>query len=74
MGIRGKVGSADNEIRFGEIKGVIGINEVPTDNIAPKMDQWGKGPVLAANTWHCIEVAFAVIWPITRFMLMPTAL
>lgn len=58
MGVRGEVGSASNEIRFGEIKGVIGTNEVPTDNIAPKQDQWGKGPVLAANTWHCIEVAF----------------
>jgi hypothetical protein len=58
MGIRGKPGAADNEIRFGEIKGVIGTNEVPSDNIAPKQDQWGKGPVLAANTWHCIEVQF----------------
>ncbi|MEY4588245.1 MAG: putative cellulose-binding protein [Pseudomonadota bacterium] len=58
MGVRAKSGDANNEIRFGEIKGVIGTNEVPTDNIAPKMDQWGKGPVLAANTWHCIEVAF----------------
>ena len=22
------------------------------------MDQWGKGPVVAANQWACIEVAF----------------
>lgn len=48
----------DNEIRFGEIKGAIGTNEVPTDNISPKMDLWGKGPVIAANKWVCIEVAF----------------
>ena len=48
----------DNEIRFGEIKGVIGVNEVPTDNITPKMDLWGKGPLIAANKWACIEVAF----------------
>jgi len=48
----------DNEIRFGEIKGVIGINEVPSDNITPKMDLWGKGPLIAANKWVCIEGAF----------------
>ena len=48
----------DNEIRLGEIKGVIGVNEVPTDNITPKMDLWGKGPLVAANKWVCIEGAF----------------
>ena len=48
----------DNEIRFGEIKGVIGVNEVPSDNITPKMDLWGKGPLIAANKWVCIEGAF----------------
>jgi hypothetical protein len=48
----------DNEIRFGEIKGVIGVNEVPSDNITPKMDLWGKGPLIAANKWACIEAAF----------------
>ncbi|HWA71611.1 MAG TPA: hypothetical protein VG937_04745 [Polyangiaceae bacterium] len=58
LGIRKAVGSANDEVRFGEIKGVIGTNEVPSDNISPKMDQWGKGPVVAANTWACIEVAF----------------
>lgn len=35
MGMRGSVGSANNEVRFGEIKGVIGTNEVPSDNISP---------------------------------------
>ncbi len=48
----------DNEIRFGEIKGVLGVNEVPTDNITPKMDLWGKGPLIAANKWVCIEGSF----------------
>ncbi len=48
----------NNEVRFGEIKGVIGVNEVPSDNITPKMDLWGKGPLIAANKWACIEVAF----------------
>jgi len=48
----------DNEIRFGEIKGIIGVNEVPSDNIMPKMDQWGKGPLIAANQWACIEAGF----------------
>ena len=48
----------DNEIRFGEIKGVIGVNEVPSDNISPKMELWGKGPLIAANKWACIEAAF----------------
>jgi len=48
----------DHEIRFGEIKGVIGVNEVPSDNISPKMDLWGKGPLIAANKWVCIEAAF----------------
>jgi hypothetical protein len=58
LGIRKASGSANDEVRFGEIKGVIGTNEVPSDNISPKMDQWGKGPVVAANQWACIEVAF----------------
>jgi hypothetical protein len=63
IGIRKATGSANDEVRFGEIKGVIGTNEVPSDNIAPKMDQWGKGPVVAANQWACIEVAFLADQP-----------
>lgn len=58
IAIRGESGSANNEVRFGEIKGVIGTNEVPSDNISPLMDQWGMGPVVAADTWACFEVAF----------------
>jgi len=48
----------DHEIRFGEIKGVLGVNEVPSDNITPKMDLWGKGPLISASKWVCIEGAF----------------
>jgi hypothetical protein len=58
IGIRKSAGSANDEVRFGEIKGVIGTNEVPTDNIAPKFAQWGMGPAFPPNTWACFEVAF----------------
>jgi hypothetical protein len=58
IGIRGTSGGANDEVRFGEIKGVIGTNEVPSDNISPLMDQWGMGPVLPADTWACFEVGF----------------
>ncbi len=58
LGIRGSVGQANEEVRFGEIKGVIGTNEVPSDDISPTMDQWGRGPLVEAGRWNCIEVAF----------------
>jgi hypothetical protein len=58
IGIRKLTGGANDEVRFGEIKGVIGTNEVPSDNIAPKMEQWGMGPAISPNAWHCYEVAF----------------
>ena len=58
IGIRASVGQANDEVRFGEIKGVIGTNEVPTDDISPTMEQWGQGPVIEAGRWHCVEVAF----------------
>ncbi len=58
IGVRGSVGQANEEVRFGEIKGVIGTNEVPTDDISPTMDQWGQGPLIEAERWNCIEVAF----------------
>ena len=63
LGIRKAKGTANDEVRFGEIKGVIGTNEVPSDNIAPKMAEWYKGPVVKANTWACIEVAFLADQP-----------
>jgi len=53
-------GGANDEVRFGEIKGTVGVNEVPTDNIAPTMDKWhlATGPLVPANTWACLELAF----------------
>jgi hypothetical protein len=63
IGIRKTSGSASDEVRFGEIKGVIGTNEVPTDNISPRMPEWGLGPVVPANQWACIEVAFIADQP-----------
>ena len=56
--IRGTPGGANDEIRFGEIKGAIGTNEVPSDNISPQMDQWNGGPSVSPNEWHCFEVDF----------------
>jgi polysaccharide lyase-like protein len=58
IGIRGTPGQASNEVRFGEIKGAIGTNEVPSDNISPHQDQWGAGPSVAPNEWHCMEIQF----------------
>jgi len=36
------------------------VNEVPSDNIFPADDHWhlATGPVIPANTWSCLEVAF----------------
>ena len=58
IGIRGTPGQASNEVRFGEIKGALGTNEVPSDNIAPTMDQWHAGASISPNQWHCIQVEF----------------
>jgi hypothetical protein len=60
IALRHDSGSVNNEVRFGEIKGTVGVNEVPSDNITPTMDKWhvATGPLVPANTWSCIEVAF----------------
>jgi hypothetical protein len=58
LGITADPTNANTQIRFGQIKGVIGTNQVPSDNIAPVMAQWNSGPVISAKTWHCIEVEF----------------
>ncbi len=58
LGITMEPNDANNEVRFGEIKGAIGTNQVPTDNIAPIMAKWYGPPIITANTWHCIEVEF----------------
>lgn len=57
MGIK-RTPDANDEIRVGQIKGVLGTNHIPSDNIAPKMAQWNSGPQLAANTWYCVETAY----------------
>lgn len=53
-----KTFDANDEIRVGQIKGVLGTNHIPSDNIAPKMSQWYSGPQMAANTWYCVEVDY----------------
>ena len=58
LGIRKNSGQADNEVRFGEIKGALGLNEVPTDALSLKPDLWNKGPSIAKEKWVCLEVAF----------------
>ena len=56
MGIK-KTQDANDEIRVGQIKGVLGTNHVPSDNIAPKMDKWYSGTELSPNIWYCVETA-----------------
>ena len=56
--LRKNPSGADNEVRFGEIKGALGTNEVPTDDISPVAADWGKGQVIPANVWVCVEVAY----------------
>jgi hypothetical protein len=51
--------NADSQIRFGQIKGAIGTNWVPSDDIAPIVADWNMGAVISGGTWHCIEVEFA---------------
>lgn len=58
LGITQDPTNVNDQVRFGEIKGVIGTNQVPSDNIAPIMAQWYSGPVISANTWHCLQVEF----------------
>ena len=57
MGIK-KTADANNEVRVGQIKGVLGTNESVFDNIAPKQSQWWSGQQLSANKWYCIETAY----------------
>jgi hypothetical protein len=59
LGLTADPTSANTQVRFGQIKGVIGTNQVPSDNIAPIMADWYGGAVISPNTWHCIEVEFA---------------
>lgn len=58
FGTRRAIADASQEIRVGQIKGVLGVNQVESDNISPKMDKWYGGLQLAANTWYCVEAAY----------------
>ena len=58
LGLTGDPTSANTQIRFGQIKGVIGTNQVPSDNIAPIMAQWYSGPMISSGVWHCLELEF----------------
>jgi hypothetical protein len=58
VGIRKNSGQADNEVRFGEIKGALGVNEVPSDALSLKPDLWNKGPSIPKDKWVCLEVSF----------------
>jgi hypothetical protein len=65
IGIRKTPGSADNEVRFGEVKNgngcggpsVLGTNEVPSDDLSPACATPSTAKI-AANQWSCLEVAF----------------
>lgn len=58
LGIRKNSGNADNEVRFGEIKGALGVNEVPSDALSLKPDLWNKGLSIPKEKWVCLEVSF----------------
>jgi hypothetical protein len=58
LGLRKNSGQADNEVRFGEIKGAIGVNEVPTDALSLKPELWNKGMTIPKEQWVCLEAAF----------------
>jgi hypothetical protein len=63
IGIRKSVGGNGDEIRFGEVLGpqgigVLGTNEVPTDDFSPRLMQPASGLTVMPNRWSCVEVAF----------------
>jgi hypothetical protein len=58
FGTRRTLDDIGQEIRAGQIKGVLGVNQVPSDNLSPKMDKWYSGFQMAANTWYCVETAY----------------
>lgn len=55
MGLK-KTPDANNEIRFGQIKGHLGTNHIPSDDISPRQDQWYSGPQISSGAWHCVEL------------------
>ena len=51
----------EQEVRIGEMKGALGVNESVSDALVPKYELWwGKvaGPRMEADTWYCVETAF----------------
>jgi hypothetical protein len=58
LGLTMTPNNADNQLRFGEAKGAIGLNQVPSDDYSPVMAKEYGGPKITAATWHCIEVEF----------------
>ncbi len=58
LGLTGDPSNDNTQVRFGQIKGVIGTNQVPTDNIAPIMAQWYGGPMISNGVYHCLQVEF----------------
>lgn len=55
MGIK-RTPDANDEVRFGQIKGHLGTNHIPSDDISPTQDKWWSGPEITANAWHCVEL------------------
>jgi len=67
LGLRGETGQGEKEVRFGDAKGVLGININPTDGIAPVYEEQASqlsaaelaaAPLLAKDVWHCLELGF----------------
>jgi len=61
IALRAGSGKNDFELRFGEAKGALGFNIVGdgrNDAVAPPQAQWGSGPAMSPNEWHCVEVDF----------------
>lgn len=51
----------EQEIRIGEMKGAIGVNDSVSDDLYPKYEQWwGKSDTtqMQADTWYCVESSF----------------
>ncbi len=46
------------ELRFGQMKGSVGVSLASDDNLSPPQAKWNMPPIISANAWHCIEVEF----------------
>ncbi len=67
VGLRGVTGQSEKEVRFGDAKGVLGINIIPTDGISPIYEKQASqlsaaelaaAPMITKDEWHCLELAF----------------